>query len=318
MAGDLGGLSVRLAADAASVPGARRFVVDALAAWGRSQLAEAGELVASELAGNAALHAGATFMHVQLTREDGGVRVAVEDDGPVGAEAVEARALAAAAGSVDWEDQGTTGRGLAIVAMLSRQWGVATTPAGKRVWADLSETDDVHDVRPPVRTSAAPEEPAPDGLPPDWVLVRLAQCPVELSLRQDQHLDELVRELQLLGAEHGRSQSRALAEQIQGLLLSPAHARLTGRRTAERARDAGSQTVDVEMAMPREFHVLVQQLHESVARADALCEEGLLLTLASPPELRSLRAWMTHEIVAQATRGARPVPWQEWLDRTGG
>ena len=107
MAGDLGGLSVRLAADAARVPGARRVVVDALAAGGRSQLAAAGALVASELAGNAALHAGATFMHVQLTREDGGVRVAVEDDGPVGAEAVEARALAAAAGSVAWEDQGT-------------------------------------------------------------------------------------------------------------------------------------------------------------------------------------------------------------------
>ena len=76
--------------------------------------------------------------------------------------------------------------------------------------------------------------------------------------------------------------------------------------------------VRVEMAMPREFHVLIQQLHESVTRADALCEEGLLLTLASPPELRSLRAWMTHEIVAQATQGARPVPWHEWLRRSTG
>jgi anti-sigma regulatory factor (Ser/Thr protein kinase) len=317
MARDPGGLSVRLAADPASVPGVRRFVVDALAAWGRSQLAEAGELVASELAGNAALHAGATFMHVQMTREGGGVRVAVEDDGTVGAEAVEARAMPAAAGSSDWEEQGTTGRGLAIVAMLAHRWGVETTSAGKRVWADLVETDDVHDVRPPLRASAAPEEPAPDGLPPGWVLVRLAECPVELSLRQDQHLDELVRELQLLGSQSG-PQSRGLAEQIQGLLLSPAHARLTGRRTAERARDAGSETVDVEMAMPREFHVLVQQLHESVTRADVLCEEGLLLTLASSPELRSLRAWMTHEIVAQATQGAPPVPWHEWLDRQTG
>lgn len=317
MARDPGGLSVRLAADPASVPGVRRFVVDALAARGRSQLAEAGELVASELAGNAALHAGATFMHVQMTREGGGVRVAVEDDGTVGAEAVEARAMPAAAGSSDWEEQGTTGRGLAIVAMLAHRWGVETTSAGKRVWADLVETDDVHDVRPPLRASAAPEEPAPDGLPPGWVLVRLAECPVELSLRQDQHLDELVRELQLLGSQSG-PQSRALAEQIQGLLLSPAHARLTGRRTAERARDAGSETVDVEMAMPREFHVLVQQLHESVTRADVLCEEGLLLTLASSPELRSLRAWMTHEIVAQATQGAPPVPWHEWLDRQTG
>lgn len=205
-----------------------------------------------------------------------------------------------------------------MVAMLSRQWGVESTPDGKRVWADLVETEQVHGVRPPLRTSAAPSEPAPGGLPPGWVLVRLAACPVELSLRQDQHLDELVRELQLLDAERGPAQSRALAEQIRGLLLSPAHARLTGRRTAERARDAGAETVDVEMAMPREFHVLVQQLDESVKRADLLCEEGLLLTLASPPELRSLRAWMTHEIVAQTTQDAPPVPWHEWLERSRG
>ena len=51
---------------------------------------------------------------------------------------------------------------------------------------------------------------------------------------------------------------------------------------------------------------------EMVRRADALCEAGRLLTLASTPELRSLRAWMTHEVLGQTTHGAAPVPWPAW------
>ena len=88
-------LQVRLAADAASVPAARRFVADGLTAWGEARLVDAAELVASELSSNAALHASAEFMHVTLERAGdaaAGVRVAVEDDGPVGVEAVLPRA----------------------------------------------------------------------------------------------------------------------------------------------------------------------------------------------------------------------------------
>ena len=56
--------SVRLAADPGGVPGARRFVVEGVSAWGFDPLAESAELVVSELAGNAALHSGARFMYV--------------------------------------------------------------------------------------------------------------------------------------------------------------------------------------------------------------------------------------------------------------
>ena len=155
-----------------------------------------------------------------------------------------------------------------------------------------------------------------EDLPPDWVLVRLAQCPVGLSLQQDRHLDELVRELQLLSVDRGNAHSATLADEIRGLLASPTHARLTGRRAAERARDEGKEVVDVEMAMPREFSSLIEQLQVVVARADQLCRDGQLLTLESPPDVKELRAWMTHEIVAQATLGAVPTPWADWLDRT--
>ena len=305
---------MRLAADAASVPAARRFVADGLTAWGEVKLIDAAELVTSELSSNAALHAMAEFMHVTLERaaDDAaaGVRVAVEDDGPVGVEAVLPRTPAG--DDLDWDELDATGRGLAIVAMLAGRWGVDETRRGKRVWADLVPAGSAHAALPPVLAEVEADASAGE-LPPGWALVRLVQCPVALSLRQDSHLDELVRELQLLGVDDGNRESAAIAEEIQGLLVSPTHARIVGRRAAEQARDEHREVVDVEMAMPREFGALVEQLQGAVARADRLCEEGRLLTLSSPPELRTLRAWMAHEVLGQTLGGAEPTSWPDWL-----
>src|SRR4051812_28571581 len=108
-------LSVRLAADPGGVPGARRFVVEGASGWSFEPLVETAELVVSELAGNAALHSGARFMYVSLTAlPGGGIRVAVEDDGAVGSEAVSPRSSAQFDSNGDWQLQATTGRGLAI------------------------------------------------------------------------------------------------------------------------------------------------------------------------------------------------------------
>jgi anti-sigma regulatory factor (Ser/Thr protein kinase) len=312
-----GRLQVQLAADPVSVPAARRFVVDALTAWGEGRHVDDAELVASELTGNAALHAGARFMYVTVDRSDEapGVRVAVEDDGPVGADALHLRTPAVEAGSFDWTDLPATGRGLAIVAVLAAEWGVEETARGKRVWARLVEPGAVGEPREPQRSGTRVDDSLDEELPPGWTLVRLAGCPVELSLQQDRHLDELVRELQLLGADEGRPESTTLAHEIRDLLVSPAHARVVGRRTAERAREEGKEAVDVEMAMPRELSAMVVRLQSAVARADELCEDGRLLTLTSSRQLRELRAWMTHEIVAQADRGAAPTPWDQWRRR---
>ena len=311
MGGEPGRLHVRLAADPASVAGVRRFIADGLDGWGDGRFAEAAELVASELTTNVALHAGAEFMYVTLERTPDGVRVSVEDDGPLGAEVVQPRTPTSEDPS--WIELDATGRGLAIVGLVAQRWGVDGTSRGKHVWAELTDPDDdspqTHrDQRPEVD----PPGPATGELPPGWVMVRLAACPVELSLQQDRHLDELVRELQLLSVNHDNPESAELAQEIRGLLVSPTAARLTGRRAAERAREEGKDVVDIDMAMPREFSGLVEQLHAAVQRADQLCREGRLLTLASPPEIRDLRAWMTHEINAQATHGAAPTPWAEW------
>jgi anti-sigma regulatory factor (Ser/Thr protein kinase) len=307
-------LHVRFAADPASVPGARRFVADGLHAWGLDEIVDDAALCISELAGNAALHSVSTFMRVEVWRAGDVVRVSGQDDGDVPLAVVVPRADYGPDGVAQFhelESEPTTGRGLAIVGFIASTWGVERTPDGNRIWAELGG-DGVVD--PAVEQPAAP---AAEGgpLPPDWALVRLAGCPVRLSLRQDEHLDELLREFQLLSADRDNHDSLALARQIEGLLHAPAHARFTGRRLAEVADRAGRTEVDIDMAMPRLASTWIRELERAVHAADALCGEQRLLTLASTQDLRDLRAWMTESIVAQIEHGAAPETWGDWRAR---
>lgn len=329
-------LRVRFTADPSSVPGARRFVVDGLRAWGRDEIVDDAALCVSELAGNAALHGGSSYIEVGVLALDRAVRIFVEDDGPAPADVVVPRTdipgLGVEADGLDLDgeldgleeldllllDQPATGRGLAIISVLASDWGVEELEHGKRVWADLGPQDpdaggaDDGVTRVPSRTST----PADGTLPPGWVAVRLVGCPVDLSLRQDQHLDDLVRELTLMSADQNNNPASAeLAKRLEAILRAPAHARLAGRRQARLARSRGERLVDVEMAMPREFSADVRQLHEAVTEADVHCEEQRLLTLTSPSDLRELRLWMTEEIIAQAERDASPVSWDTWRSR---
>jgi anti-sigma regulatory factor (Ser/Thr protein kinase) len=328
-------LRVRLAADPASVPDARRFVADSLHAWGFDTLVEDAKLCVSELAGNAALHGNSTYIEVHLVDLERAVRVAVEDDGPAPATVVAPRPTlpgldAAFDAELDELDAllnaPATGRGLAIVSVLASDWGVEELEQGKRVWADLAAADPSSEASddPAPAAQAAPKTPEAGGeathaaatdLPDGWVVVTLAGCPVDLSLRQDQHLDELVRELTLMSLDKDETESGRLARRLEAILRAPAHARSVGRRQAQAALARRERLVDVEMAMPREFSHEVRLLDEAVRRADVLCEDQRLLTLASPPEIREFRTWMTEQILSQAEHGASPTTWADWLAR---
>ena len=314
-------LRLSLAAEPVSVSAARRFVADGLSSWGRNDLLDDATLCVSELASNAALHTSSTFMHIAVGLHRDVVRVSVDDDGDVPAQAVTPRpSFPDPDDAVELllEDEATTGRGLAIVSILASDWGVETTPGGKRVWFEITGTADGHGVRlPKIHDDEAvePSEASEPMLPAGWAHVRLAGCPVRLSLRQDEHLDELIRELQLVGANRENPTLQALALELQQLLSGPAHARHMGRRIAQRAAAEGLEFIDVDMAMPREFSAEVQKLDMAVKAADVLCEEMRLLTLASSSDLRALRAWMTQEVVRQAQHGAAPVAWEHWLSR---
>ena len=314
-------LRLSLAAEPVSVPAARRFVADGLLAWGLGNLLDDATLCVSELAGNAALHSAGSFMHIGVGLVEDVVRVSVEDDGAVPAQAVVPRPSfpdPADAGELVLADEATTGRGLAIVSILASDWGVESTQGGKRVWFEITDAAKEHAVRLPTTHDDEPADRSESVLPSGWARVRLAGCPVRLSLRQDEHLDELIRELQLVGADRDNPTSQALARELQGLLSGPAHARHMGRRVAQQAAAAGQDYIDIDMAMPVEFSVEVQKLDLAVKAADVHCEEMRLLTLASSEQLRALRAWMTEEVVRQLQDAAAPVPWEEWMARRTG
>ncbi|WP_249399929.1 ATP-binding protein [Streptomyces argyrophylli] len=114
-----------------SVPLARRLVRHTLADWRLPHLVDAAELIVSELSANAVEHARHASFRVTLQRGPGErVRVAVIDKST-------ARPVMQAP---DPDAEG--GRGLALVAALSCQWGTDSLAWGKRVWADVERDEE--------------------------------------------------------------------------------------------------------------------------------------------------------------------------------
>jgi anti-sigma regulatory factor (Ser/Thr protein kinase) len=307
-------LRVRFVADAPSVPGARRFVADGLRHWRRQGLLDDASLVVSEMAANAALHSGSPFMHISLEQHDDAVRIAVEDDGrrvPVAALVPQRRPSPDAPDAV--EAMSSTGRGLAIVSVLARHWGIDEQDGRRRIWAELAEGGAEYGVRPPELTTPLQQSPPRVmELPEGWKTVRMPQCPVRLGIRIDQHLDDLIRELQLVDGSDG-SPSRELGGLIESLVSPRAYARHMGRRIGQEAAAAGLDHVDIEMTMPRSSAPDIAHLLELVEEADRLCRGQELLTLASTPEMVSLREWFTESMVNQLENDAEPVPYADWL-----
>lgn len=120
---------VRLPAEAGSVARARVFVSRHLEDHGMPHLVGDLELVVSELATNALVHARSPFK-VLLCAFTGIVTVEVSDASRVEPVLVAGPSLA------------TSGRGVAIIQALSRDWGVLDRASGgKSVWAQFDSHD---------------------------------------------------------------------------------------------------------------------------------------------------------------------------------
>ena len=116
---------------ASSVPAARRFVTDCLEQWDQEPVVWTVQLLLSELATNAVLHAGGDGFTVGVeVLPEGAVRLTVADDSPR---------------PPRLRDDGTgatTGRRVALVDELARGWGVeprsAAATDGKVVWCEVA------------------------------------------------------------------------------------------------------------------------------------------------------------------------------------
>ncbi|MGN6871082.1 MAG: MEDS domain-containing protein [Solirubrobacteraceae bacterium] len=105
---------------------ARRFVAGLLGRqpYGDRVDRDDAQLVISELSTNAVIHAGTPFS-VAVRSDGSAVRISVQDSSSMQPVMREDNPAALA------------GRGLRLIAMVSRAWGVEYGPDGKTVWAEL-------------------------------------------------------------------------------------------------------------------------------------------------------------------------------------
>lgn len=296
---DAGGASTRLRLEprASSVSTARKFVRRTLTEAGRDDLADAAELVTSELVTNALVHAG-THIDISVVLRPDSVRVEIADGSP---HLPAAREYGTSAG---------TGRGLVMVEEVADCWGVVRRDAertGKVVWFELG-------------VSEVPGEPVPEGRPPaeprgDVVPVRLLNVPLLLHAAWQQHAEALLREYMLatLDDETGDEAVQVHAEASDALAILAEH--LPHPDLGERpeqmlatARDPSHSCADVEMPVPAASVPHFSALDEAMNSAIDAADRNLFLTPPTQPELQAFRRWVCLQVADQSAGGA-PEAW---------
>ena len=111
---------------AASVPTARRIVVDLLRTWSVRHDVDDAALLVSELVANVVDHVrGEASFTLELTVAGDWLRLSVADGSAI-------RPVVR-----ELEDGAARGRGMQLVASIADRWGVEEHEGGKRVWLEL-------------------------------------------------------------------------------------------------------------------------------------------------------------------------------------
>jgi anti-sigma regulatory factor (Ser/Thr protein kinase) len=108
----------------ASVPEARHVVAEFVAGKVDAEVADTAELLSSELAANAATHAGTEF--VVSAGIDAGVLTVAVTDGEASVPVLE-----------EPGDVAESGRGVLLIDAYADRWGVEPLDVGKRVWFEI-------------------------------------------------------------------------------------------------------------------------------------------------------------------------------------
>ena len=294
-------MQVRLRALASSSSEGRVAVRDFLLSIDRMDLTPDILLVVSELVANAVMHAR-TPMTLSAETDGDGVRVAVADGSHV---------------LPHWSPRSPTsmaGRGLPLIARLSRSWGVEPLPGGgKRVWATVDATSVLAD-------PSRPEELLELWADQPWPVEPVAARGIDVDLEVDvqamldsrAHTEDLVRDLRLTLLSVGDDVEAGRASDDETTLVALARQLDTAN---EQFHDARRQMFDQTGAAARRheahttLHLRLQPADATRARrwlaaldeADRLTNQGTLLLPAFPVDMVAFRRRYIASIVGHLT-----------------
>ncbi|MEJ5866889.1 ATP-binding protein [Pseudokineococcus sp. 5B2Z-1] len=293
---------------------ARGLVEDALVAVGLGHLADDAGLLVSELAGNAVLHARTSF-EVAVLPVEAGARVEVSDGSAVLPVSTAPSATA------------TMGRGLLLVRRLSSGWGARETGDGEVVWfevdgravddADLSVEDllAAWDDEGPAAGAPGGGAVAGRGAVDEEHVVVVPDVPARELLAAKEHMDDLLRELQLVLLDvGGRDGTRAPSAQRTGDVVRVAAGldaaarafdgvRRQVREQVSRSVVAGEERVSLHLRVAPGVVADAVAYRAAVEAAEVLAAAGGLLTTGGLERHAVVRRRYLDEVVRRA--GAR-------------
>ncbi len=267
-----------------SARAARQAVLDAVAAVGRLDLADAAGLLVSEIVTNAIVHARTTI-DLDVVAGPDGLRVSVRDRSPN--QPVPRHYGRSAA----------TGRGLGLVELMSDRFGTDSDGSGgKTIWFELGAVTGGQTLpAPEVRDPAAGE-----------IVVLLQGLPVRLARAWQEHIDALLREHLLAQWD---LESRWLdVFPSDGVAAGDAFAVVAA---ALEALDPDSDTTphaDLVLHLRPDAPGHFAEFDTLVEHMVSLAHRGLTLAPPTQPEIRLLRAWICGEVRSQSA-GGPPRPW---------
>jgi hypothetical protein len=305
-------VSRRYPPDPAIAGSVRAFVADSLKRLGLARRSDDGVLMAGELVTNAMLHAHTEF-EVRVGAVQDGARVEVLDDS-----ATLPMAGTLAVGAL-------SGRGLMLVQSLSTRWGAHLGPEpGKTVWFELSaaapETSADADLDLLLAMWDEPLDGASgsaSGSASEMTEVVIPDLPVQRLLAAKTHMEDLLRELQLIlldpaahaGAAPYSASLLALAERLSSAARECAEGRRQVKGQALAAAARGQDSVTLHLRLPLTAGAAAAHYRQAVDEATRLADSVLPLATAAAlrdhADIRARYLGAVTDRLAPATGAAR-------------
>lgn len=220
----------------------------------------------------------------------------------------------------DYDSESTTGRGMGLVAALSRSCGVHSLGEdGKVVWFCIGSSNDLTAVD-ALGAWDIDDWPDPGSIEERTCDVVLASMPATLWLSARQHHDAILRELVLYLAEHpGPVVELAAADRARSTISNAVIAAVEAAQaagTAEPAVPPGHPSrlpwvprqLDLRVTVPADAAPLFAGLQDVLDVAESLAVDGKLFAHPGLPEIIAVRDWACEQVIAQLS-GVRPAPW---------